>query len=132
MSEPTAHPQQESDLRSIRKLTIIGGIIVAIVVVMSACAAGIVWWRTGRFFTPDIPAPDPEVVKRTVLEQQMFDLEAAGLEQRSMEHAHLHSYGWVDRDRNVAHIPIQEAMQMTLRRLRSRPESTSENQEGGP
>jgi hypothetical protein len=41
-------------------------------------------------------------------------------EQVQKENDRLNSYGWVDRERNVVHIPIEEAMEKTRAKLKKR------------
>ena len=45
-----------------------------------------------------------------LIEQTLIEHEERGLSQRRGEEARLHAYGWVDRQRGVAHIPIERAM----------------------
>jgi hypothetical protein len=35
---------------------------------------------------------------------------------RAAEEQRLHSYGWVDKEKGVAHIPIEQAMELVVRR----------------
>jgi hypothetical protein len=57
---------------------------------------------------PDLPRPPPPVL----------DVHPAArlLEQRSRENASLGSYGWADRERHVARVPIDRAMQLLAER----------------
>jgi hypothetical protein len=49
-----------------------------------------------------------------LVEQTLIEHEARGLEERRVEEARLHAYGWVDRGRGIAHIPIERAMAITV------------------
>lgn len=53
---------------------------------------------------------------------------------RLAEEARLRGYGWVDRDTGVVHIPIQEAMRLTLERgvLQSRADAAEQRTEQPP
>src|SRR5262249_2386448 len=44
---------------------------------------------------------------------------------RQAEEAALTSYGWVDKAAGTVHIPIEDAMRLTLQRLASRPSATA-------
>jgi len=57
----------------------------------------------------------PEPRLQTNPKQDLKDL-------RASEDERLHTYGWVDRNGGIVHIPIEEAMKLTLQRgLPSRP-----------
>lgn len=46
---------------------------------------------------------------------------------RAVEEQRLHGYGWVDKDAGVVHIPIEEAMRLTIERgLPARPEDAGQ------
>jgi hypothetical protein len=51
--------------------------------------------------------PEPRLQPNVVEDLKKF---------REEEYEHLHSYGWVDQNAGVAHIPIQRAMELTLER----------------
>lgn len=53
-----------------------------------------------------------------LVEQQQFDLVARGQQLRARQVARLGSWGWVDRQAGVAHIPIDEAMELVARGVR--------------
>jgi hypothetical protein len=57
-----------------------------------------------------------EVAPPTIglIEQTLIEHEDRGLSQRRGEEARLHAYGWVDRPRGVAHIPIERAMALVV------------------
>lgn len=121
------HPEQEPDLRSIRSILIIGGALIGLTIVFMLWAVLTVDARTGRVFSPDPSAPTPEVVDRLDIELGLFDLEAPGLERRNRGRRRLQSHGWIDRDRGIAHIPIDQAMQLSLDQLQTAPS----RQQGG-
>jgi hypothetical protein len=58
---------------------------------------------------------------RTVgsIQQRTFDHGAASTELKSAQLRHLASYGWVDRDRGVVHLPIERAMDLWIERART-------------
>jgi len=52
------------------------------------------------------------------IQQRMFDHDAASAELKSAQLRHLASYGWVDRDRGVVHLPIDRAIDLWIDRTR--------------
>lgn len=66
---------------------------------------------------PQGPAPLPRQVGQAelgIVDQTMFEVEHRAADLRELQKQHLDSYGWVDRDAGVIHIPIQQAMQQVL------------------
>jgi hypothetical protein len=60
-----------------------------------------------------IPSPR-EVGKPEIgmVNQRLFELQLDGKQQRDEQLRWLNSYGWVDRDKQVIHIPIERAMEL--------------------
>jgi hypothetical protein len=50
----------------------------------------------------------------SAMETQTFTLRAQGLEDHRAAERRLSSYGWVDRDQNLIHLPIDVAIQLYL------------------
>lgn len=104
--------------------------LVAPIMVVVLAAAALALWGLLALFRPAPPAPGfgPSRLERAAREippprlqvDPQIDLEAL----RAQQAERLSSYGWVDRERNIVHIPIDEAMD----RLAERGWST----EGGP
>jgi hypothetical protein len=126
------HPRQESDLRSVKVVLLVFGALVLLTAFFSGWAALTVDARTGRLVSPDHPGPDAEVLERTDIEFSLFELEAPGLEKRARDRRRLDDLGWVDRDRGIAHVPIDLAMMLTIDRLRAtRPEEDASPKDEG-
>jgi hypothetical protein len=51
--------------------------------------------------------PEPRLQASPILEIERF---------RAAEERRLHEYGWVDKDAGVVHIPVEEAMRLTVQR----------------
>jgi hypothetical protein len=91
-------------------------------------ALGIVWSTYLLNANIAITQPDPqaevEAQKRIeqevdqpeigIVNQRMFELDARAQEKRELQMRRLNSYGWVDKDKQLAHIPIERAMQLYL------------------
>jgi hypothetical protein len=121
MSEDAPHGapvRQEEDVVAERRLTGIGLIVVAVALLSVGVAALVMGGDpahlrgrpAARASTDGIVAP-PTL---GLIEQTLVEHEATGLRQRQLEEERLHHYGWVDRARGVAHIPIDEAMDLVV------------------
>jgi hypothetical protein len=66
---------------------------------------------------PAGPPPIPKGVDQYevgIVNQRVFALDQRAAQKRLNQMERLRSYGWVDRESGVAHIPIDEAMKMYL------------------
>jgi hypothetical protein len=66
---------------------------------------------------PAGPPPIPKQVDQYevgIVNQRVFALDQRAAQKRLQQMERLRSYGWVDRESGVAHIPIDEAMKMYL------------------
>ncbi len=69
------------------------------------------------------PPPLPAEVGRSkigMVEQQLYELSQRGARDREVRLERLGSYGWVDRDAGIVHIPIDRAMQLVEQGVRAR------------
>ena len=120
MSEPRDNPavvHEESDVnvRAVlwfgAALLVIGAVIhIGLGLLMGVFTRGAE--RTPRAFpltAEEQPAQPPEPRLQTNPRQDLRAL-------RSREDDMLHTYGWVDRRAGVAHIPIEDAMKLTVQR----------------
>jgi len=55
----------------------------------------------------------PEVGQNQIgmVNQRLFQLQDEGLKKRQEQEKRLNSYGWVDRDKQIIHLPIERAME---------------------
>ena len=66
---------------------------------------------------PGGPPPIPKQVDQYevgIVNQRVFALDQRAAQKRLQQMERLRSYGWVDRETGIAHIPIDEAMKMYL------------------
>ena len=66
---------------------------------------------------PGGPPPLPKQVDQYevgIVNQRVFSLDQRAAQKRLQQMERLRSYGWVDREAGVAHIPIDEAVKMYL------------------
>jgi hypothetical protein len=100
------HPPQEADAISGR---FIARIALGVVVTM-ACALVVAFLLGGSHRQP-IPTVRPDI---NGIETSTFATEAQGLAEHHDEEQRLSSYGWVDRDKRVIHVPISVAFDLWL------------------
>ncbi len=67
-----------------------------------------------RRLLPSGPAPAPSEVGKSqvgMVNQLLFELQTEAANKREEQLKRLESYGWVDRDKQMIHIPISRAME---------------------
>lgn len=89
------------------------------VVAISALSVSWVFVRippnlAAREAAPDIDRDAPRVING--VDWSLFSEAAPGIELREKQQQRLRSYGWVDRDRGIVHIPIDDAIDIYLSR----------------
>ena len=60
------------------------------------------------------PATIPPEVGRSqigMVNQRLFELHEEAIKKRAEQERRLNSYGWVDRDKQIIHLPIERAME---------------------
>ena len=111
--------RQEPDLLPGKKVTtVLVGLIV--IVVIGYVAAFLLGDCRARELgaPPDRRVTEAERIPAEVnaMETTIFDEEAQGLEDQEVATERLDSYGWVDRERGLVHIPIEQAFDVYLER----------------
>jgi len=97
-----------------RALTALGaGLALLLVVSMAVC-----WWLLQLLGTDDVTTEHPMTGYRTGPEGPLLQTSpTAEIEaQKREEHRQLDTYGWIDRQNGIVHIPIERAMALTLER----------------
>lgn len=117
-----AVPRQDDDVVPARP------IVIAVVVVTAVSAGGVAWVALALdgVGPPRVVADAPVGVP--ILETPI-DVDRRGPRARAADRAVLESYGWVDRERGIARIPIDVAMDLVAR---EHEEQTPERAEGEP
>lgn len=100
------HPPQEADLISAVfiarvALGVVGTMVVALVVA----------YLLGGSHTQPTPTIRPDI---NGIETSTFATEAQGLAEHHTEEQRLSTYGWIDRDKRVVHVPIDVAFDLWL------------------
>jgi hypothetical protein len=115
------HPRQEQEEERLA-LPLVGVVAAVALIVFTVAvlwAARILGQQT-RQDQPEGPPPPPAKAGAPeigIVDQTMFELEGRADALLAEQRRTLESYGWVDRDAGVIHIPIQEAMRQVGKEL---------------
>jgi len=112
----SGHPPAEADRIDSWKIAAVG--IGSLLVFLVASVVTVHWmYRQQAALNPAHPAMPAEAGQRKVglVEQQLFENanHAEALRRRQLER--LGSYGWVDREKGLVHIPIDRAMDLAAK-----------------
>ncbi len=118
-SDQPAHPAdfevfQEEDAVASRKVSA----VLVMGVVVAALAVAAAWWilaatRTGLSWHEETSVPvAPRQIARIL--QTPIERDRHGLELRERQRRSLEEYRWIDRERGIAQIPIDRAMQIIV------------------
>jgi hypothetical protein len=110
------HPPAEAD--RIRTWTIVAVGVASLALFAAASAVTVAWMGRARAeMNPSWPAIPGASGQRKIgiVEQQLFENANRAQVLREEQEGRLHSYGWVDREKGLVHIPIDRAMDLTLR-----------------
>ncbi len=109
------HPPAEAD--QVRTWTIVGVGVASLAIFIAASAVTVSWMeRTRAALNPAWPGVPAEAGQRKigVLEQQLFENANHARALREEQERRLHSYGWVDRDKGLVHMPIERAIDLSV------------------
>ncbi len=112
----------EEDRIATGKIVAVGAVSLVLFFIASAFAVS--YFHTQHGERPWPPTP-PEIgqSKIGIVEQSLFELQVRGVRDRAAKLERLRSYGWVDRDAGVVHVPIDRAMELVARGIRPAPEA---------
>jgi hypothetical protein len=108
------HPPAELDVVPSGRIVLVG-VAALVVFTVGSIAAGIGMKMMQRSVNPDGPHADPTQAGRAkigIVEQRLFENSNMGVIWRERQHQHLESFGWVDKEKGIAHIPIGRAMEL--------------------
>src|SRR5512138_1613371 len=113
-------PLTEEDRISTRSILLVGVGSLVVFFFASWAATGYLSMKMGE--RPALPIP-PEVraSKIGLVEQQPFPQANRGERERAAKLEHMRSWGWIDRDRGLLHMPIERAMELTVEGVRPPP-----------
>jgi len=109
-----AHPPAEEDVLPSGQIYLVG-VIALVVFFVGSVAAGVGMKAIQRQQNPEGPALVPHEGgqgKIGIVEQRLFEHSNMGPTWREAAHQRLDSFGWVDREKGIVHIPIDRAMDM--------------------
>jgi hypothetical protein len=115
-----AHPPAEEDVLPSGKVYLVG-VIALVVFVAGSVAAGMGMRAVQRQVNPDGPVRMPEEAgkpKIGMVEQRLFENANMGPVWREAALRRLESFGWVDREKGIVHIPIGQAMELVEKGVR--------------
>jgi len=109
--------RSEDDRVSSGKVIAVG--VASLVVFFFASLAAGSYLRLRQSEHPRVPPP-PEIGKSKIamVEQDMFDVAVRGTRDRAQRLEKLASYGWIDREAGVVHMPIERAMELVTKGVR--------------
>jgi hypothetical protein len=110
------HPPAEAD--RIQTWTIVGVGVASLALFIAASAVTISWMEGARkAMNPTWPAIPSEAGQRKIgmVEQQLFENANHAQALRQEQERRLHSYGWVDKQKGLVHMPIERAIDLSVR-----------------
>lgn len=112
--------RSEEDRISTGKILAVG--VASLVLFIASGLVVTAYFQKQRSERPALPIP-PETGRSKIgmVEQQLFDRAVRGERDRAARLERLGSFGWVDRRAGVAHIPIEQAMELVANGVRARP-----------
>ncbi|HEY6003314.1 MAG TPA: hypothetical protein VIV57_10610 [Anaeromyxobacter sp.] len=119
--------RSEEDRISTPRIVAVGVASLLIFIVSGAMVAAYFKVRMTAAPPPPMPA-DVGRSKIGMVEQQLFGLAERGQRDREARYERLGSYGWVDRRSGVAHIPIDQAMELVVKGVRAKAGSAGQEE----
>jgi hypothetical protein len=113
--------QAEDDRIPSGKIVFVGVSALVVFFLASAVAVGYLRIREGQHTPVPIP-PEIGQSKIGIVEQQIFEVAVRGARDRAQKRQRLESYGWVDRDARIVHVPIERAMDLVAQGVRPAPD----------
>ncbi len=105
---------QESDLIPAKRAVLIAVIFLFLFTVATLWAFSLLRTEEGKL-DPQPVIPSPRQIGKPqigMVNQRLFELQLEAKEKREGQLRRLNSYGWVDRDKQIIHIPIDRAMEL--------------------
>jgi hypothetical protein len=118
--DASAHPRTEEDRIDSRTVVLVGVGSLVVFALASLAAGAYLYQRTADRAGPPLPAELGQS-KIALVEQRLFDLPQRGAIDRAARLQRLGSYGWVDQGKQVAHLPIEVAMELVAAGVRATP-----------
>ena len=120
--DASAHPKTEDDRIDSRAVVLVGVGALVVFTLASIAAGTYLHRRQAERAGPPLPAEIGQT-KIGLVEQRLFDQPLRGAADKAARVKRLESYGWVDQGKQVAHLPIDVAMQLVAAGVRAAPSS---------
>lgn len=123
MTRDQGHPhlvRSEEDRIATGKIIAVGVAALVIFFLGSVAVVGYLHAQGAAYVAPPVGAELGQN-KIGMVEQQLFELARRGERDRAARLRRLGSYGWVDREAGVVHLPIEEAMGLVVKGVRPMP-----------
>ena len=118
--DPSAHPKTEDDRIDSRTVLLVGVGALLVFALGGLASSAFLRHRVSERPGPPLPAELGQS-KIAMVEQRLFALPQRGAIDRTARLERLGSYGWVDREKEVAHLPIEVAMALVASGVRATP-----------
>jgi hypothetical protein len=110
----------EEDRVDSRTIVAVGLGSLVLFLLAGAAAVGYLRMRQGEH-PPLVIPPEIGQSKIGMIEQDQFDVAVRGEDDRARRRERLESYGWVDREKGIVHLPIERAMELVAQGVRPAP-----------
>jgi hypothetical protein len=110
------HPPQESDAVPGRWISMVGFGLIIVIVACALTAVGIEACGMRARDRQQAAEGPPIPADINAVETRPFSVEAQGLEANQVAEQQLSTFGWIDRDRGVVHVPITVGFQLLLQK----------------
>jgi len=107
---------QEPELLPMRKLIAVA-VVASIVFTVATLWSIQILHREGGMTEPQQSLPTPSEIGRAeigIVEQRLFELQLEAQRKRQEQLKRLNSYGWVDRQKGLIHLPIDRAIELMV------------------
>lgn len=118
--DASAHPKTEDDRIDSRTVVLVGVGALVVFALASLAAGAYLSHVNGRRPGPPLPAELGQT-KVGLVEQRLFDQPLRGAADKAARLRRLGAYGWVDEAGQVAHLPIEVAMELVAAGVRATP-----------
>lgn len=122
MSKTPSHPESAERPRQMPDSVPIAKSVLVAIVALAIFAVGVFFSnqmlsRETKGLLPSGPAPAPSKIGQRqigIVNQRLFELQLENEDLRGEQQDRLTTYGWVDRDKHLIHIPIESAMERLI------------------
>jgi hypothetical protein len=118
-----AHPELEGDGIDIRTIVIVGVVSLALFAISCVVAFFMLHHQRAEYDAQGRP-PEPTMIGKGeigIVDQPEFDKDARLEEWKAAKQHRLNSYGWVDRKKEIIHIPIDKAIDQVVSEAGNQP-----------